>query len=198
MPYQQPPPSPIEISFWNAARKRIPDLEREVPIGRYRVDFLVRRHNVVIELYGFKYHHSKKKLTSDAKRERFIQRRGYHILRFTGTEVYKDVDGCVQEVVAFLQTLPDRTSVEREKPKTPIPLPSPNAVRVVNPSVRPQPDKTRPKHPKHELKHKPKHKPKRITDWIGLKVWQIWVLGGMFLLVMCTITTLVITVLRSM
>jgi very-short-patch-repair endonuclease len=192
MPYQQPPPSPIERSFWNAARKRIPDLEREVPMGRYRVDFLVRRHKVVIELYGFKYHHTKKKLTSDAQRERFIQRRGYHILRFTGTEVYKDVDGCVQEVVAFLRTLPDRTSAERKETRSPNPMPSPfpDTVRVANPRVRPQPDKNRPK--------RLERKTKGITDWIGLKVWQIWVLGGMFLLVMGTITTLVITVLRSM
>jgi hypothetical protein len=42
MPYQQPAPSPIEIAFWEAAKPKIPELEREVWIGKYRVDFFVR------------------------------------------------------------------------------------------------------------------------------------------------------------
>ncbi len=105
MPYKQPEPSPIETAFWNAAKERIPDIGREVWIERYRVDFLVRAQKVVVELYGFAYHNDKRKLSQDAARERFLQRKGYRVLRFMGSEVYKDSTRCVQEVIDFLQTL---------------------------------------------------------------------------------------------
>jgi len=107
MPYQQFGPSPIEQAFWEAAKHVIPELEREVWIGRYRVDFLIRSKKVIVELYGYQWHKSKDKLTRDAVRERFLQKSGYRVLRFTGTEVHKDPQGCAQEVVAFLRTIPD-------------------------------------------------------------------------------------------
>jgi very-short-patch-repair endonuclease len=96
-------PSPIERKFWKAAKPRIPELQRECPIGeKYRVDFLVPSRKVVIELYGYRYHKTKEKLTSDAERERDLQRRGYQIIRFTGSEITKDVNRCVDDVIAIL------------------------------------------------------------------------------------------------
>ena len=68
--YKQPEPSPIEKSFWAAAKGVIPEFEREVWIGRYRVDFLVRHKKVIIELYGYQWHSTKGKLAQDAERER--------------------------------------------------------------------------------------------------------------------------------
>jgi len=137
MAYQQPPPSPIEISFWEAAQGLLPKLEREVWIGQYRVDFLIRDQNIVIELYSYAYHHTKQKLTSDAQRERFIQRQGYHIIRFTGPEVYRDAHKCVQEVVAFLETLP--IAKEGYSSLTPLSVPpsDPAPVPVLTPTLQP-------------------------------------------------------------
>jgi very-short-patch-repair endonuclease len=107
-PYKQPPPSPIEISFWEAASPRIPELQREVWIDRkYRVDFLVPSKKIVIELYGYEHHKDKRKLTQDAQRERYLQMKGYQVLRFTGSEVYKDATQCVNEVLAIINSRPD-------------------------------------------------------------------------------------------
>jgi very-short-patch-repair endonuclease len=92
--YKQPEPSPIEESFWANAKDAIPELEREVWIGEYRVDFLIRCKKVVVELYGFEWHNTKEKLTQDAERERALQRQGYYVVRFTGSEVYRDVNKC--------------------------------------------------------------------------------------------------------
>jgi len=105
--YKEPEPSPIEESFWASAKDVIPELEREVWIGKYRVDFLVGSKKVVIELYGYQWHSSKEKLTRDAERERFLQRQGYHIVRFTGSEVYKNPQKCVREVLEYMRTLPE-------------------------------------------------------------------------------------------
>ena len=107
-PYKQPPPSPIEISFWEAASPRIPELQREVWIDKkYRVDFLVPSRKIVIELYGYEHHKDKRKLTKDAQRERYLQMKGYQVLRFTGSEVYKDATQCVNEVLAIINSRPD-------------------------------------------------------------------------------------------
>ncbi|HSB90515.1 MAG TPA: DUF559 domain-containing protein, partial [Anaerolineales bacterium] len=93
------------------AKPRIPELQRECQIGpKYRVDFLIPDQNVVIELYGYKYHNTKEKLTSDAERERELQRRGYRIIRFTGSEITKDVDRCVEEVLSIVRQLPTGSS----------------------------------------------------------------------------------------
>jgi hypothetical protein len=106
-PYEQPPPSPIEISFWEKAKPLIPELQREAWIDKkHRVDFLVPSKKVIIELYGYKYHSTKDKITKDAGRERFLQGQGYRVIRFTGTEVYKDPQKCVDEVLSIARIQP--------------------------------------------------------------------------------------------
>ena len=178
MSYQQPPPSPIEIAFWDAAKARIPELEREVKIGRYRVDFLIRKQQVVIELYGFVYHNTKKKLTADAQRERVLQRQGYHIIRFTGSEVYKDAAKCVQEVLDFLHTLPGQREVYNLHPSNTNPS---RRTAQFGPKIRVKPARA-----------------KRKTGWLGLQAWQVWVLAVMFLLVVSTMIALIVTILRTL
>jgi Protein of unknown function (DUF559) len=106
-PYEQPPPSPIEISFWETAKPLIPELQKEVWIDqKYRVDFLIPSKKAIIELYGYQHHNTKEKITKDAERERYLQRLGYQIIRFTGTEVFKDVHKCVNEVLSLSKIQP--------------------------------------------------------------------------------------------
>ena len=144
--YKQPEPSPIEESFWAIAKDAIPELEREAWIGKYRVDFLVRHKKVIIELYGYQWHSTKGKLTQDAERERDLQRQGYHVVRFTGSEVHRNVQKCIRDVLAIARTLPDAAEI----------IPQPNsAIRKVR------------------LKSK---------SPFGLKIWQLGLLGGLFVL----------------
>jgi very-short-patch-repair endonuclease len=146
--YKQPEPSPIEELFWATAKGAVPELERKVWIGRCRVDFLVRHKKVIIELYGYQWHSTKEKLTQDAERERDLQRQGDHVVRFTGSEVHRNVQKCIRDVLAIIQTLPDTTETG--------PQPQPNStIRQVR------------------LKSK---------SWFGLKIWQLGLLGGLFVL----------------
>jgi len=143
--YEQPPPSPIEISFWETAKPLIPELQREVWINKkYRVDFLIPSKKIVIELYGYKYHRTKEKLTKDAERERYLQRLGYQVVRFTGSEIYKDVQKCVNEVqlLARMQPGDDQIS-ERQTSTQPIIIPdaivSPAKDKPINVSSKAKP-----------------------------------------------------------
>ena len=96
--------SPIEALFWERAKPRIPDLQWQYPIGRYRADFFVPSANLVIELNGLAYHSGRDKRIQDAAREREIERLGYRVITFLGPEVTRDVEGCIQEVLAAMNS----------------------------------------------------------------------------------------------
>lgn len=94
--------TPEEGAFRLAARKRIAGILAEQWIGRYRVDFLVPDAAVVVEVDG-PIHDQPEKSLSDRKRDRYLQREGYTVVRFKNKEVTEDVDRCVDEVVQLLE-----------------------------------------------------------------------------------------------
>lgn len=53
---------------------------------------------MVIEIDGHESHKTKEQRTSGAKRERDLKELGWYVIRFTGTEIYKDVEECVKHV----------------------------------------------------------------------------------------------------
>jgi len=55
----------------------------------------------VIELDGHEYHKTKYQRTHDAKRDRWLYGQGWHVLRFTGTEIHQDLDRCIDEICAL-------------------------------------------------------------------------------------------------
>ena len=98
--------SPIEQSFWQAGYPRFgEELVPQYQIGSYRVDFAIPSKMIAIELDGHDYHKTKTQRTNDAQRERFLERQGWRVIRFTGTEVYRDIDKCFQELTAFIASL---------------------------------------------------------------------------------------------
>lgn len=79
-------------------------------IGKYRVDFQISlsnhegwESNVIVECDGHDFHEkTKQQVESDKKRERELQAAGYHVLRFSGTEIWRDPSECVDEIGRFL------------------------------------------------------------------------------------------------
>ncbi|HMN71905.1 MAG TPA: endonuclease domain-containing protein [Rhodoblastus sp.] len=59
---------------------------RQVPIGRYVVDFLCVEHRLIVELDGAPHESIEQKL-HDAARDGELRRRGYRILRFANDAV---------------------------------------------------------------------------------------------------------------
>lgn len=66
--------------------------------SRFRVDFILKDARLIIELDGHAYHSTKEQLEKDAIRQRYLTRAGYSVIRFTGREITKNVQGCVAEV----------------------------------------------------------------------------------------------------
>ena len=82
-------------------------------IGNYRVDFLVTRTQyretptrddaVIVELDGHAFHDRDKRQRSYEKaRDRFLQRQGYRVLHFTGSDVVSDPYRVAHEVLSTI------------------------------------------------------------------------------------------------
>ncbi len=80
-------------------------------IGQYRVDFSIvslGMGRLVIECDGHDFHEkTKEQAARDKRRDRFLQQSGYRVLRFTGSEIYRDAHACVQEVRDTLDSMTD-------------------------------------------------------------------------------------------
>lgn len=82
---------------------------QQVPIGNYQVDFLfvmiansggVRRTEIlVVECDGHDFHErTKEQAAKDKFRDRFMLSNGLPTMRFTGSEIWRDVHSCVEEI----------------------------------------------------------------------------------------------------
>ena len=105
--------SPIERPFleaWNKGVKRgWPALARQHQVvtgeRRYRLDFAIPSEKIAIELDGHRWHSSPEQMASDRERQTALEALGWHFLRFTGQEVYRDVDHCVARVRDLIANL---------------------------------------------------------------------------------------------
>jgi very-short-patch-repair endonuclease len=101
----------IERVFWDTAYfelSKYGTLWPQYVVGGFRVDFaLIRnpdapRMKVAIEIDGHDSHKSKAQRDYDSARERHLQRSGWTVVRFTGSQVYADPPGCVRETVEIV------------------------------------------------------------------------------------------------
>ena len=78
-------------------------------IGRYRADFLVvkeminGKEKIVIECDGHDFHErTKEQAQHDKKRDRDMQKAGYKVYRFTGSEIWRTAGKCVLDALEVL------------------------------------------------------------------------------------------------
>lgn len=87
---------------------RLTDEYRLVPqvtVRNYRLDFLVEGSKIAVECDGYDHHKTKEQMANDYKRERYLISQGYTVIRFTGSEINKNPDGCAEELLELIKTL---------------------------------------------------------------------------------------------
>jgi very-short-patch-repair endonuclease len=89
--------SPLEKMFYELAFLDL-HLYPQHKVGKYSLDFAIPDKMIAIELDGHEYHKTKYQRTHDAQRDRWLYGQGWHVLRFTGTEIYKNLDKCISEI----------------------------------------------------------------------------------------------------
>jgi very-short-patch-repair endonuclease len=108
--------SPIEEKFYFAARDRIPDLVPQFSASTssrdYSLDFAKvitdkktgrRVLKVAIELDGYDYHSSKEQRNHDSQRDRQLMAEGWMVIHFTGSQINKNVNRCVEETADLIE-----------------------------------------------------------------------------------------------
>lgn len=82
----------------------------QAQVGSYRADFLVVDYRAspprrtVIECDGHDFHErTKQQAQRDRSRDRWFTTNGYAVLRFTGSEIYKDLAGVVDQIAEWLE-----------------------------------------------------------------------------------------------
>ncbi len=95
--------SPIEIQLLAALRNALPTgimLWCQVVIGNYSADFVAisSRKRIVIEADGKDWHTSDEQRSYDRRRDEFMRGKGYDVIRFTGSDIYRDPSGCASRV----------------------------------------------------------------------------------------------------
>lgn len=58
---------------------------------------------IIIECDGYNYHSSKKQMNNDYERENNLKISGYNVIRFTGSQIYKEPFKCVQIIYKEIQ-----------------------------------------------------------------------------------------------
>ena len=97
--------SPPEAKLWNALRMEPLDafhFRRQVSIGPYYADFASHRARVVIEVDG-NSHTFDRAIARDARRDAFMRAQGYRVLRFTATDVLRELDGVFLSLIEATQ-----------------------------------------------------------------------------------------------
>lgn len=72
-------------------------------VGKYRADFWIKNTDFLIECDGHDVHKTKEQIAYDYERERSLMKEGYRVIRFTGSEINKDPDGCCKEIIEILE-----------------------------------------------------------------------------------------------
>lgn len=110
----RPYESPIEEAFGEALITQLQEpigrfvgFVNQATLGAVRVDFLLFAKDgrrLVIECDGHEFHErTKEQAARDRSRDRMLLAHGCPVVRFTGSEIYRDVQGCVYEVVELLE-----------------------------------------------------------------------------------------------
>jgi very-short-patch-repair endonuclease len=93
-----------EAILWRALRDRRlkgTRFRRQRPIDRYVVDFVAVSAKLIVEIDGAT-HSTAQELARDAERTRILESLGFQIVQVTNIDVYKNLDGVLEMIVATL------------------------------------------------------------------------------------------------
>ena len=120
-------PTDAEQTLWYLLRRRHLHphyFRRQSPIGPYIADFLCQEKRLIIELDGG---HHQLQQAQDAQRTKWLESRGYQVIRFWNNELKEDPDAVLQAILIALEaptkSPPPKGKGQARGPKPPNPNP---------------------------------------------------------------------------
>ena len=98
-----------EDRLWSALRnRRLRGLKfvRQCPIGPYFADFACREKQFIVEIDG-ETHSTAEEQGHDAQRAEYLSVNGYRIFRITNGDVYENLSGVLEGLIAFIAGEPN-------------------------------------------------------------------------------------------
>ncbi|HUD52081.1 endonuclease domain-containing protein [Parvibaculum sp.] len=92
-----------EQRLWSRLRRNAlgENFRRQHPIGHYIVDFVCLGHRLIVEADGGQ--HSQDRALHDIARTKWLESRGYKVLRFWNNDILANTDGVIELIVAALK-----------------------------------------------------------------------------------------------
>ena len=89
--------TPAERALWEhlSRRQTGAKFSRQMPVGPFFADFLCRELGLVVELDGFSHDVTPER---DARRDAWMAREGFTVLRFTNADVRENFEGVVAAI----------------------------------------------------------------------------------------------------
>ena len=100
-------PTEVEKRLWMRIRKRQllgHRFRRQVPLGRYVVDFACIESSLVVEVDGGQHDWLEKQ---DAKRTLWLEAHGWRVVRFWNNDVIENIEGVLEELALKLSECVD-------------------------------------------------------------------------------------------
>jgi len=73
---------------------------RQYVIGSYIVDFICRERNIIIEIDGGQ-HNTSESIVYDEERTKYLETKGYKIIRFWNCDIDNNIEGVYEELKKF-------------------------------------------------------------------------------------------------
>jgi len=93
-----------ERKLWSILRGRQFEnskFRRQEPIGKYIVDFVSLERELIIELDGGQ-HNQQSEMEKDETRTKWLERKGFRVLRFWNNDVLQNIDGVGSKILEII------------------------------------------------------------------------------------------------
>jgi very-short-patch-repair endonuclease len=107
-----------ERKLWSYVRKSqfSCKFRRQVPVGRFVLDFYSPQLKLNIELDGGQ-HYTEEGKKRDQERDQYLKIQGIEVLRFADNEIFQNEDGALQMIYMKVQELKCNETPSRPSPK---------------------------------------------------------------------------------
>lgn len=99
-----------EARLWQRLRNRMLGgfkFRRQFPVGPYIADFICIERKLIVELDGGQHADN----PADKRRTRFLELRGYRVIRFWNPDVLSNTDGVLEMILIELEKAPHPSAV---------------------------------------------------------------------------------------
>ncbi|WP_088105227.1 endonuclease domain-containing protein [Halalkalibacter urbisdiaboli] len=90
--------SPIERRLYDALVSRGYVPRTQVPCGKYRIDLALVPQRIAIECDGRAYHSSPRQKAHDRRKNAYLRRNGWRVVRFSGSRIHRDINGILRRI----------------------------------------------------------------------------------------------------